>query len=131
MAEAPSAVSKWRRLVENSILTAYYRILSFVSVHCPITEAYETCVWLSENTPYGGNVYYLIEPRIFVWENVIVNQNPENPITMTLRVFGSPLRGVNTVFARAGWMFMYTTGPVVDKLLLWVGDAWKKWTGWR
>jgi len=128
--ESP-AVAKWRKLVENAVLTSYYRILSFVSLQCPIGEAYETCVWLSENTPYGGTVYYLIPERLFIWEEVVVNQNPENPITMVLRVFGSPIRKRNTVFVRAGWYFMYTTGPILDTILGWIGDIWKRWTGWR
>jgi len=131
LAEEPPEVRKWRKFVENSILTAYYRVLSFISVRAPITEIYETCVWLSENTPYSGNVYYLIPDRLFNWEDVVVNQDPEYPIKMTVRVFGSPIRGANTVFMRTGWWLMYTTGPIMDRFLGWIGDLWKRWTGWR
>lgn len=129
--EEPPVVSKWRIFVENAILTSYYRVLSFVSIHCPITEAYEACLWLSQNTPLGGEVYYLIPDRLFVWEDVVVNKNPENPVKMVLRAFGSPIRGANTVFTRAGWFFMYTTGPIVDRILGWIGQTWENLVGWR
>jgi hypothetical protein len=132
MAEAPPAeFQKWGTLIERMLITTYYRVLSFTSLHAPIGEIYTACKYMSENTEFAGNVYWLIEPRVFIWENVVVNRNPDYPVAMIVRVFGSPIRGVNTVFMRAGWMFMYTTGPTVDRVLGWFGDLWKRWTGWR
>jgi hypothetical protein len=110
MAEAPPPeFLKWGSLIERMLITSYYRVLSFVSLHAPIGEIYTACKYMSENTPYSGKVYYLVPQRVFNWDEVAVNRNPDYPVTMNLRVFGSPLRGKNTVFTRIGWYKMYVT----------------------
>jgi hypothetical protein len=110
MAEAaPPEFQKWGTLIERMLITTYYRILSFTSLHSPIVEVYTACKYMSENTPYAGNVYWLIEQRIFNWDNVNVNRNSDYPVTMSLRVFGSPIRNKNTVFARVGFYKFYIT----------------------
>lgn len=116
--EIPVEVEKWGKFVENSILTAYYRLLSFVSLHAPISEIYNVCKYLSENTDYGGDAYWLIENRVANWDSVIVNQNPEHPVTMNLRIFGSPIRNRNTCFARVGFWKMYA----LDVALSFIGS---------
>lgn len=117
MAEMPPEVRRWGRFIENSVVTSYYRVLSFVSVHAPVSEVYTACKYYSENTPYGGDVYWLVQGRIFNWDNINVNQDSDYPVYMNLRVFGSSLRGKNTVFARVGWFKMY----IVDAVLSIIG----------
>jgi hypothetical protein len=119
MAEVPPGFLKWGSLVERMLITSYYRVLSFVSLHAPINEVYEACKYMSENTPYAGSVYYLVPRRLFNWDEIVVNRNPNYPVTMNLRVFGSPIRGKNTVFVRASWWKLY----VVDYSLSLLGRS--------
>jgi len=121
LAEKPPEVSRWGLFVENCIITSFYRNLSFISLRCPIKEAFTVCEWLSKNTLYGGDVYWLIPDRLFCWDDFIVNQNPDYPVYISMKAFGSPLRGVNTVFFRTFWFTMYVTGPIVDSMLAKLG----------
>jgi len=116
MAEIPPEFSKWGPLIERMIITSYYRVLSFTSLHAPIGEIYTACKYMSENTPYSGDVYYLIPHRLFNWDNVVVNRNPDYPVTFSLRVFGSPIRNKNVVFARVGFYKLYLTDAILSLL---------------
>jgi hypothetical protein len=118
MTEAvPMEFLKWGSLIERMLITSYYRVLSFVSLHAPIGEIYKACKYMSENTPYSGEVYYLIPQRVFNWDEVVVNRNPEYPVKMNLRVAGSPIRNKNVCFFRVGWYKMY----IADVTLIFIG----------
>lgn len=117
-AEEPPEVQRSRVFVENGILTSWYRVLSFYSLHLPITEVFTVSKWLSLNTDYRGDVYWLVEQRVANWDNIIVNQNPTYPVTMNLRIFGSPLRAKNTVLARVGFFKLYLIDTVLSTLNL-------------
>ncbi|MEM2291664.1 MAG: hypothetical protein QXR44_03175 [Thermoproteota archaeon] len=118
----PPEYLKWGSLIERMIITTFYRVMSFTSLHAPIGEIYKACEYMSRNTPYGGKVYYLIPERVFNWDNVIVNRNPDYPVTMNMRVFGSPIRNKNTVFARIGWWKFYIT----DAVLMLIGTPFRR-----
>lgn len=75
-------------------------LLSFVSFHAPIDEAFLAIQEITK-TKRGGNVYWLpnLKGRVARWDGVEVYPG----INMNLWVFGSSIRGKNTVYARTGW----------------------------
>lgn len=106
-------VPKWSKLIERMIITSYYRILSFVSLHAPIREVYPVCEWMAANTDYGGRVYWMVPERVFAWDSIQVNKG----VVMDLIIFGSAMRQKNTVFARRTWWRLY----IIDVALMAVG----------
>jgi len=101
---------KWIPVIENLLWQVYYRILSFVSFHGPIDEAYEAAKFLSGTR--GGEVYWVIPDRVFRWDDVEVSPD----ITMKVWFFGSAIRRRNTVMARRGWWALYLLDPYIEAL---------------
>lgn len=101
----PEEFMKWIPVCDALVLQAYYRVLSFVSIHAPIDEVYQAIKHLAE-TKRGGDVYWahpLLEGRVARWDGLEVYPD----IKMSLWVFGSKLRRKNTVYARVGWWNFY------------------------
>jgi hypothetical protein len=94
--------NKWVNLVDSILFQVYYRTLGMVSLHGPVEEIYEACEILQKGKR-GGNLYWVITDRIANWEDVKV----ADEITMTVRIFGSAIRGKNTVFMRKGFFTSY------------------------
>lgn len=111
MPEEPWA--KWTSILDNLIFQAYYRVLSFVSIHAPVSEVFEVAKHIAE-TKRGGKVYWVVEPRIAKWENLDVN--PPFGMKMTVWLFGSHVRGKNTVITRRGWWSFYLFDAYVKSL---------------
>lgn len=123
MAELPPPeYMKWGSLIERMIITTFYRVMSFTSLHAPIGEIFIACKYMSEKTGFSGKVYWLIQDRIFNWDGVVVNRNPDYPVTMNMRIFGSPIRNKNTVFARVGWWKLY----IADAVLTLIGTPFRR-----
>lgn len=89
---------KWAPIIEKLLWQNYYRILSFISFHGPISESYVAATSLIPQL--GGNIFWVVENRIFRWDNVEISPG----ITMTVWFFGGPR---NTVMARRGWWSLY------------------------
>ena len=92
------AWERWIPVADSLVLQAYYRVLSCVSFHAPIDEAIQAVKKIAE-TKRGGTVYTVIPERVYRWDGLEVYPG----IRMNLWVFGSPIRGKNTVYARVGW----------------------------
>ena len=121
----PPEFLKWGFLVERLLVPTYYRVFSYTPIHAPIGEIYKVCDYMAKNTALGGTLAWNIPNRIFTWDTIVINQNPTNPVTMNIRVFGSPLRNKNTVFVRVGWFKLY----MVDYVLNTVGLRWQRIIG--
>ncbi|MCJ7816750.1 MAG: hypothetical protein MUP55_02730 [Candidatus Aenigmarchaeota archaeon] len=89
-------------IVDSLILQVYYRTLGTVSIHTGISNIYKACEYLAA-TKRKGTLYWVVEHRIANWENLEVSPG----ITMTIRIFGSELRGKNTVLLRKGFFTSY------------------------
>jgi len=112
MAEEPSYM-KWVAPLDNIIFQAWYRVLSFVSLHAPINEVYEAARYIAENKR-GGNVYWVIPDRAARWDDLDVN--PPYGVKMTVWIFGSAIRKKNSVVARRGFWALYLFDPYVKAL---------------
>ena len=113
---APPEFLKWGALVERLLIPTYYRIFSFTSIHAPFNEISKVCEYMAQNTALGGTITWNIPNRILTWDNIIINQNPTNPVTMNIRVFGSSLRNKNTVFVRIGWWKAYFVDTALNRI---------------
>ncbi len=91
---------KWIPVADALVLQAYYRVLSFVSMHAPIDEVFLAIQEIAK-TKRGGDVYWLpnLKGRVARWDGFEVYPG----IQMSLWVFGSSLRRKNTVYVRVGW----------------------------
>jgi len=101
---------KWVAPLDNIIFQAWYRVLSFVSLHAPINEVYEAARYIAENKR-GGNVYWVIRGRAARWDDLDVN--PPHGVKMTVWIFGSAIRKKNSVIARRGFWALYLFDPYV------------------
>lgn len=96
-----SELEEWEKAVEVMdylLKQTYYRVLSFVSFHFPIEDAYKAAQQLK--TKRGGDVYWIVEGKVARWDELEVF--PE--VYMTIWFFGGQK---NTVMARRGWWAMY------------------------
>jgi len=112
MAEAEPPYMKWVTPLDNLIFQAWYRVLSFVSLHAPIPEIFEAAKYIAK-TKRGGRVYWVIEGRIARWDDLDVN--PPHEIKMTVWLYG-PARGKNAIVARRGFWALYLFDPYVKTL---------------
>jgi len=94
-------------------------ILSFVSFHGPIDEAYQAAKFLSETK--GGEVYWVIPDRVFRFDDVEVSPG----ITVKVWFMGSALRRKNCVLFRRGWWALYLWDPYIKALARALG-TWKR-----
>jgi len=101
---------KWVPVIDKLLWQTYYRILSFISFHAPIDEAYQAAKLLSETK--GGNVYWVIPDRVFRFDDVEISPG----IRMKVWFFGSAIRRKNTVMARRGWWSLYLLDVYVKTL---------------
>ena len=101
---------KWVPVIDNLLWQVYYRILSFISFHGPVDEAYQAAKLLSETK--GGEVYWVIPDRVFRWDDVEVSPG----ITMKVWFLGSAIRRKNTVMFRRGWWALYLWDPYVKSV---------------
>jgi hypothetical protein len=92
---------RWVPVIDHLLWQTYYRILSFISFHGPIDEAYQAAQYLSQTR--GGEVYWVVRDRVFRWDNVEVSKD----IKMNVWFLGSAMRRKNTVMARVGWWTMW------------------------
>lgn len=92
---------RWIPVIDRLLWQAYYRILSFISFHAPVGESYQAAQELSGTR--GGEVYWVVPDRVFRWDDVEVSPG----IRMTVWIFGSALRGKNSVIARRGFWALY------------------------
>lgn len=104
---------KWVKPLDNIVFQAWYRVLSFVSLHAPITETYKAAKYIAR-TKRGGSVYWVLKDRVARWDDLDVN--PPHKLTMTVWLFGSPIRGKNSVVARRGFWALYIWDPYVKTL---------------
>lgn len=94
---------KWIEPLDNIVFQAWYRVLSFVSLHAPISEVFEAAKYIAKNKR-GGDLYWIIKNRVARWEDLDVN--PPHGIKMTIWLYGG-VRAKNTVLARYGWWTLY------------------------
>lgn len=106
----PEEYEKWIPVIDHLLWQVYYRVLSFVSFHGPVDEAFKACIKLKEAK--GGSVYWVLPKRAFRWDDVEVSPG----IKMTVWFFGSAVRRKNTVMCRRGWWAMYLFDPYVKTL---------------
>lgn len=100
--------TKWIPVADRLVFQAYYRVMSFVSMHAPVSEVYKAIQYVAE-TKRGGTVYWVVEPFVAKWEDVSVAPG----ITTTLWVFG---REKNTVYARVGWWKLYLVNEATRRV---------------
>lgn len=91
----------WVPIIDQLIWQVYYRILSFISYHGPIDEAYEATKILTGKR--GGEVYWVVPDRVFRWDSVTVSPG----IKINIWFMGSALRRKNTCMARVGWWTLW------------------------
>jgi len=113
LAEEEPEYMKWVIPLDNIIFQAWYRVLSFVSLHAPINQVYEAARYIAEHKR-GGNVYWVITGRVARWDDLDVN--PPYGVKMTVWIFGSAIRRKNCVIARRGWWALYLWDPAVKSL---------------
>jgi hypothetical protein len=121
MSKIPQMSEPWARwvpILDGLVFQAYYRVLSFVSIHAPVSEVYEAARHLAE-TKRGGEVYWVVEGRVARWDGLDVS--PPYGVTMNVWLFGAKLRGKNTVLARRGWWSLYLFDPLVKSLAATLG----------
>ena len=94
---------RWVEPLDNLVFQAWYRVLSFVSIHAPVAEVYEAAKYIAQNHR-GGDVYWAIKGYVARWEKLDVN--PPHELFMTIWISGNPL-GKNTILTRVGWWTMY------------------------
>jgi len=102
MAEAEPSYMKWIVPLDNVIFQAWYRVLSFVSLHAPLSEVYEAAKYVQKKR--GGTLYWVVKYRIARWEDLDVN--PSHGVKMTIWLYGG-VRAKNTILARYGWWTFY------------------------
>lgn len=112
LAEEPHYM-KWVKPLDNIVFQAWYRVLSFVSLHAPINEVFEAARHISENER-GGTVYWVIPDRVARWDDLDVS--PPYGLKMTVWIFGSALRRKNSVIARRGFWALYLWEPYVKRM---------------
>lgn len=104
--------NRWVPVVSRLLWQCYYRVLGLISFHGSISEAYEAAKWLSESLlGPGGNVYWIVENRVFRWDNVEISPD----IFMNVWFFGTPR---NTMMLRRGWWALYLLETSVKALVL-------------
>jgi len=107
MAETEESWRRWVPVADTLLNQAYYRVLSFVSFHAPLMEAYTAIESLVEKR--GGRLYWVMEDRIARWDDLEVWPG----VKMSLWIFGGPR---NTVYARVGWYKLYFLDVAVKGL---------------
>jgi len=105
---------KWVPVIEHLLWQVYYRVLSFVSFHGPLSEAYYAAEHLSDGK--GGRVYWVILDRVFRWDDVEISPG----ISTKVWFFGGPK---NTVMARRGWWAMYLLEVQVKRVASVLGGS--------
>jgi len=113
LSEVETDWKKWIPVCDALVLQAYYRVMSFVSIHAPVREVFEAVKHIAE-TKRGGKVYWVVEGRVARWDNLEVFPG----IKMTLWIFG---RQRNTVYARRGWWTLYLFDVAVKSLAMITG----------
>jgi hypothetical protein len=98
----------WTPVIKKLLWQAYYRILGLISFHGPIEESFEATKAMSERE-YGGDVYWVLEGRVFRWDDVEISPG----ITMKIWFIGT--RG-NTVMLRRGWWSLYLVQELVPAI---------------
>jgi len=94
---------RWIEPLDNLVFQAWYRVLSFVSIHAPITEVYDAAKYIA-TTHRGGDLYWVIKGFVARWEGLDVN--PPHGVKMSIWLWGIP-SGKNTILTRAGWWTLY------------------------
>jgi len=105
MAELKELLDKYEIVVRNALMTVYYRQLGMISIHAGTRNMFQVCKWMSENTPYGGTLYWVVPDWLFFWDRVRVHE--KSTVRFNVRFFGSGRRQMNTVVFRRGWWAMY------------------------
>lgn len=111
-----STEEDWEKLlpvITRLLWQTYYRIFGMISFHATVWDSYNAAKWLSDN-PYllhshNGQVSWVIENRVFIWEDVEVSPG----IIMTVWFFGGPR---NTVMVRRGWWTLYLVRTTISAL---------------
>ena len=93
---------KWIPVADALVLQAYYRTLGMVSMHAPIDQIYPAIQEIS-STKRGGDIHWVVQDRVARWDNLEVYPG----VTMSLYIFGSPIRKKNTVYTRVGFWQSY------------------------
>lgn len=94
---------RWIEMLDNLVFQAWYRVLSFVSIHAPIAEVYQAAQYIALNHR-GGDVFWVVNGFVARWENLDVN--PPHGVKMTIWMWGNS-NGKNTVLSRVGWWGLY------------------------
>lgn len=97
---------RWIPVARRLLDQAYYRILSFISFHAPLEEAYLALEAIQSEL--GGNLYWVRPDKLAKWENLEIYPN----IYMSLWIFGGPR---NTVYARIGWWRLYILESMIRR----------------
>jgi len=108
---------KWIPVIDGLIKQCYYRVLSFISWHGPVDEAYLAAKELAE-TKRGGRVYWVLKGRVFRWDDLEVYPG----IKMSVWCFGGKIRRKNTVMARVGWWKLYLIDMAVKGIASVMGE---------
>ena len=119
MAEAEPPFMKWVTPLDNIVFQAWYRVLSFVSIHAPVSEVYEAAKYIQKKR--GGNIYWVIKERVARWEDLDVN--PPHGVKMTVWLYGGKVRQKNTVLCRAGWYTLYLVDLPIKVVATILGGA--------
>ena len=106
---------RWVEPLDNLVFQAWYRVLSFVSIHAPIGEVYEAAKTVAQ-TKRGGDVYWVVKGFVARWENLDVN--PPHEVKITMWMWGNP-SGKNTVLSRVGWwnLYLFDTAKRIQRSL--------------
>jgi len=94
---------RWVEPLDNLVFQAWYRVLSFVSIHASIAEVYEAAKYVAQ-THRGGDVYWVVKGFVARWEDLDVN--PPHRVKITVWIWGNP-SGKNTVLTRVGFWSLY------------------------
>jgi len=101
---------RWVEPLDNLVFQAWYRVLSFVSIHAPIEEVFQAAQYIAQNRtslfdpPRGGDVFWVVPGFVARWENLDVN--PPHGVKITIWMSGNS-KGKNTVLSRVGWWTLY------------------------
>jgi len=109
---------KWVPVVDSLVKQCYYRVLSFISWHGPIDDAYKAAKKISREKR-GGHVYWVVKGRVFRWDNLEVYPG----IYMSVWCFGGKLRKKNTVMARVGWWKLYIIDAMIKGIASVMGEV--------
>jgi len=106
---------RWVEPLDNLVFQAWYRVLSFVSLHASIAEVYEAAKYIALNHR-GGDVYWVVKNYVARWEKLDVN--PPYGVTITIWIWGNPT-GKNTILSRVGWwsLYLFESAKRVQKTL--------------